>query len=117
MSILLETDGPCYDPDLYASLGDDARKAERENAVTEAHEGGGGDDGTNDTYFAQADDEPRFWWYACDEEYTLHSTLQPSRPVFGICDEQKGGYIVFTTEESVAEDITRLLAKAYDGGR
>lgn len=58
MSILLETDGPCYDPDLYASLGDDARKAERENAVTEAHEGGGGDDGTNDAYFAAATPAP-----------------------------------------------------------
>lgn len=49
---LLDSDGPCYDPDLYASLGDDARKAARENAVTPAYEGEvGQDDGTNDDYF------------------------------------------------------------------
>lgn len=39
MSELLDSDSDRYDPDLYASLGDDARKAARENAVTEAYEG------------------------------------------------------------------------------
>lgn len=112
---LLDSDGPCYDPDLYASLGDDARKAERENAVTPAYEGEvGQDDGTNDDYFT---DEPRFWWTACGEEYGLVSSLQPPRPVFGICDEKEGGYIAFTTSSAAAEDITRLLAEAYDEGR
>lgn len=39
MSGLLDSDSERYDPDLYASLGDDARKAAREDAVTEAYEG------------------------------------------------------------------------------
>lgn len=52
MNELLDSDSARYDPEAFASLGDDARKAARENAVTPAYEGEvGQDDGTNDDYF------------------------------------------------------------------
>jgi hypothetical protein len=57
-----------------------------------------------------SDDLPRYSYDGTDY-YGLTSTLDNSfSPVYGILDEEAGGYIAFTTDEEAAKRIIEALS-------